>query len=315
MHMDIEISPLARHDLPEADRIFRLAFGTFIGLPDPMSFMGDADLVGTRWRAAPAAAFGAYADGALVGSNFAANWGSFGFFGPLTVRPDLWDRGIARRLLAATMGLFERWGTRQAALFTFADSPKHIGLYRKFGFQPRSPTPVMSKPVGRGTDAGRWSVYSEVPPDARTARLAACRTLTEAVHPGLDVRGEIEAAEQQGLGDTVLVHDGADLAAFAVCHIGAGSEAGTDAAYIKFGAARPGRDAARHYDRLLSACEAFADARGAEQLIAGVNLARRDAHRMLSERGFRTFLEGIAMQRPDEPGHNRPDCFVMDDWR
>jgi hypothetical protein len=50
-------------------------------------------------------------------------------------------------------------------------------------------------------------------------------------------------------------------------------------------------------------------------LIAGVNLARRDAHRMMSERGFRPFLEGIAMQRPDEPGHNRPDCFVMDDWR
>src|SRR3712207_2483167 len=58
-----------------------------------MSFMGDADLVGTRWRAAPDAAFGAYIDGALVGSNFAADWESFGFFGPLTVRPDLWDRG------------------------------------------------------------------------------------------------------------------------------------------------------------------------------------------------------------------------------
>ena len=22
-----------------------------------------------------------------------------------------------------------------------------------------------------------------------------------------------------------------------------------------------------------------------------------------------------AMQRPNEPGHNRPDCFVIDDWR
>ena len=91
--MEIAIRPLAERDLPEADRIFRLAFGTFLGIPDPTSFMGDADLVKTRWRADPSAALGAYDDGALVGSNFAASWGSFGLFGPLTVRPDLWNRG------------------------------------------------------------------------------------------------------------------------------------------------------------------------------------------------------------------------------
>jgi hypothetical protein len=57
--MDITIRPLDQHDLPEAERIFRLAFGTFLGLHDPMSFMGDADLVHTRWRAVPAATLGA----------------------------------------------------------------------------------------------------------------------------------------------------------------------------------------------------------------------------------------------------------------
>ena len=146
--MDITIRPLDEHDLPEAERIFRLAFGTFLGLPDPMSFMGDADLVSTRWRSDPAAALGAYVDGALVGSNFATNWGSFGFFGPLTVRPDLWDKGIAQRLLAATIRLFGKWGTRQAGLFTFPQSPKHLALYQKFDFWPQYLTPVMSKPVG-----------------------------------------------------------------------------------------------------------------------------------------------------------------------
>ena len=121
--MLIEVRPLGERDLPEADRIFRLAFGTFIGLPDPMSFIGDAELVGPRWRAAPEAALGAYVDGALVGSNFAANWGSFGFFGPLTVRPDFWGQGVAQKLLAATMDLFESWGTRHVALFTFPAAP------------------------------------------------------------------------------------------------------------------------------------------------------------------------------------------------
>jgi pimeloyl-ACP methyl ester carboxylesterase len=32
-----EIRPLAETDLAAADRIFRLAFGTFVGLPDPLA--------------------------------------------------------------------------------------------------------------------------------------------------------------------------------------------------------------------------------------------------------------------------------------
>src|SRR5437763_16809540 len=85
--------------------------GTFLGLPDPMAFMGDADFVATRWRADPSGAIAAERDGELVGSNLATRWGSFGFFGPLSVRPDLWDRGIARRALERTMEIFAGCGT------------------------------------------------------------------------------------------------------------------------------------------------------------------------------------------------------------
>ncbi|HKR90113.1 MAG TPA: GNAT family N-acetyltransferase [Phenylobacterium sp.] len=313
--MDIDIRPLRQQDLPQADRIFRLAFGTFLGLPDPLAFAGDADLVTTRWRARPDAALGAYVDDQLVGSNFAADWGGFGYFGPLTVRPDLWDRGVARRLLAATMELFESWRTPQLGLFTFPHSPKHLGLYGKYGFHKHDLTPVMSKPVQAQTSGAAWSAYSALAPEARAASLSACRALADAVSSGLDLSGEIRAVAELGLGDTVLVHDGADLAGFAVCHVGAGSEAGSGALYVKFGAARPGGDAARNFDRLLSACEAFAHTRGAEKMVAGVNAARKDACRAMTERGFSTVQEGVAMQRPNQPGHNRPDCFVIDDWR
>ena len=48
---DIQVHKLEQEDLPEADRILRLAFGTFLGLPDPASFIGDADYVRGRWRA------------------------------------------------------------------------------------------------------------------------------------------------------------------------------------------------------------------------------------------------------------------------
>jgi GNAT superfamily N-acetyltransferase len=144
---DIAVRPLRESDLATADHIMQLAFGTFLGVLDPASFMGDASYVRTRWKANPDAAFAAEINNELVGSNFATNWGSVGFFGPLTIRPDLWDRGVGKRLMEPVLACFDQWQTKHAGLFTFAQSQKHIGLYQKFGFYPRFLTAIMSKPV------------------------------------------------------------------------------------------------------------------------------------------------------------------------
>ena len=211
----------------EADRICRVAFGTFVGVPQPESFFGDADMVRTRWQADPGAALAAEVGGRLAGSNFAANWGSVGFFGPLTVAPEYWDRAIGQRLLDATMELFEAWGTRHAGLFTFAQSAKHVGLYQKYGFWPRFLTAVMSSPVR--PDSGQGSVRLSAMDEAgRAGAMAAVRELTDAVYPGLDVSLEIESVLAQGLGDTVLIDDASGLQGVAICHVGAGTEAGGD---------------------------------------------------------------------------------------
>src|SRR5215469_12601040 len=140
-------------DLAEADRVVRLAFGTFMGLADPMSVFGDSDFVYTRFAAAPEAAITAEADGRVVGSNFVTGWGSFGFFGPLSVEPRLWDQKIAQRLLEPTMDLFATWRCRHTGLCTFPHSPKHAALYRKFGYWPRFLIPIMSRPVGSAESA------------------------------------------------------------------------------------------------------------------------------------------------------------------
>ena len=44
----VRVRPLAAEDLDEADRICRVAFGTFVGVSRPETFFGDADLVRTR---------------------------------------------------------------------------------------------------------------------------------------------------------------------------------------------------------------------------------------------------------------------------
>jgi GNAT superfamily N-acetyltransferase len=101
--MEVSVRPLAEPDLEEADRTYRLAFGTFFGLPNPRAFGGDSDGVRGRWLADPAATLGAYSANRLVGSNFAANWGSAAYFGPLTVHPDFWNQGVAKKLIGPTL--------------------------------------------------------------------------------------------------------------------------------------------------------------------------------------------------------------------
>jgi GNAT superfamily N-acetyltransferase len=177
----VTIRPVREQDLPVADRIMRLAFGTFIGMPDPLKFMGDAEFARTRWLADPSAAFAAELAGELVGTNFATRWGSVGFFGPLTIRPDLWDRGIAQLLLAPTMDLFHRWGVRHAGLFTFAASAKHVGLYQKFGFWPRFLTALMELPVGEKHKSVQWSRFSELSAKEKQSCLRACREVTSSI--------------------------------------------------------------------------------------------------------------------------------------
>ncbi|HZS44623.1 MAG TPA: GNAT family N-acetyltransferase [Blastocatellia bacterium] len=311
---DIVIRPLQESDLSAADHIMRVAFGTFVGLPDPETFAGDAGYVRSRWIADPNSAFAAESGGELIGSNFATNWGSVGFFGPLTVRPDFWDRGVGRRLIEPVIELFDKWGIRHAGLFTFPHSTKHVGLYQKFGFWPRFLTAIMSKAVEpRG--ASGWSRFSEVPVGDRPAILNACRELTEAVYDGLDVKLEIDAVANQNLGDTVLLWNNGKLIGLGVCHSGPGTEAGTGVCRVKFGAVLPSPDAERDFGRLLEACEALAALLGASRLNAGVNTARHEAYRQMLARGFRTDIQGVVMDRPNEEGYNRADVYILDDWR
>jgi predicted N-acetyltransferase YhbS len=305
------IRPLREDDFPEADRIFRLAFGTFVGLPDPLTFAGDSDWTRSRLASDPAAAFAAELDGRLVGSNFATTWGTVGFFGPLSVHPELWNAGIAKHLLGPTMELLDARGCRLQGLFTFAQSPKHVGLYQRFDFWPRFLVAVMARPSAGVAGPPAWSLHSATGDEV----LPAARALTTAVYDGFDVGTAIRSVRAQRLGDTVLVHDGDRLAGLAVCHCGAGSEGGSGTCFVKVGAVAPGPDAGERFEQLLDASAAFAAARGLGTLVAGVDTGQRDAYRRMLARGFRTVIQGVVMVRGDDVGLGRPDRHVLADWR
>ncbi len=306
---------MTENDLGEADRVTRLAFGTFLKLPDPMAFMGASDYIRTRWKADPDAAFVALSGDELVGSVFVTSWGSVGFFGPLTVRPDFWDQGVARLLMEPVLECFSRWKTRHGGLFTFATSPKHLGLYQRYGFWPRFLTAILSRPVSTGDENLSYDLLSERTAGEGKKIISSCRQLTEKILEGLDLSREIKAVQVQGLGETVLIFEKNELAAFAVCHCGPGTEAGKDVCYIKFAAVAPSADAPKYFDRMIRACSSLAKRKKLGGLTAGVNFSRQEAYHQLLEMGFRIDTLGVAMQRPNEAGYNHPGVFLLDDWR
>lgn len=309
------IRPLVEADLPQTWQIARTAFGTFLGAPDPANFWADRDLHFGRFRAPHVEAFVAEEDGAIVGSNFATRWGSVGFFGPLTTRPERWNSGYAQPLVAAVCDAFDRWQVSHAGLYTFADSAKHVHLYGKFGFHPRFLTAIMSAPAVAG-ELPDYARYSELASPAREAADAASLALCDELYPGLDLRGEIGAVAAQGLGDTLLLWEAAGrLGGFAICHWGKASEAGAGCLYVKFGAVRPGPGGEARFALLLDRVGALAAAIGMPAVLAGVNLSREEAYRQMKARGFRTAIQGVAMHRGNEPGYCRPGLYILDDWR
>jgi predicted N-acetyltransferase YhbS len=312
---NVHVRSMRADDVDAADRIMRLAFGTVRGLPDPGTAFGDADSVRTRFRAAPECAWVAEVDGEVAGSVFAARWGSFGFFGPLSVHPSLWDRGIGGGLLQPVLEAFTSWDVRQAGLFTFADSPKHLGLYQKHGFWPGSLTVVTAKETGPMASRSH-ELVSDEPASGHGLLLDEISVLTDEVFAGLDLGREIVAVNEQGIGDTVLLRRDRTLEGMAVCHCGAGSEGGGDTCYVKFAAVRPGEGAGMGFERLLDACEAFAAESGVGRLVAGVNTGRLDAYRRLLARGFRAEKVGVSMRlHPDGPHFDTPSHYVIDDLR
>jgi GNAT superfamily N-acetyltransferase len=312
----VKIGPLKPGELPEAEQIFRLAFAKFLGFPNPLEFMAGQNLITPRWRSSHVKVIAARAEGRLVGSNVITRWGSFAFFGPLTVLPEYWGQGVAQRLLEATLTLFDRWGVRNSGLFTFAQSAQHVALYQKFGYWPGHLTAVLTRtpeadPANR-TDAP--TLLSALSRSQRQAAIEACAKLTGKIASGLDLTGEIKSLLAQRAGDVVLTYGRGSLDGFAVCVHGPGTEAADKICYVKFGAARHGADSGGRFDKLLQACDAFAAARGAA-LEAGVNLARQDAFLRMRAHGYRATMQGVAMLRPTTGSFNRPDAYVIDDWR
>jgi predicted N-acetyltransferase YhbS len=306
----VDVRPMRQSDVDAAERVFRLAFGTRFGLADPTRFRGDGEMIRARFAANPGLALVAEDNGKIVGGATAMDWGSIVVVGPVFVEPAYSGRGIARAIVGPMIELIDSKRKAFTGLFTFPESATHLRLYESFGFVPQLLTPVMSKDVTSG--AMRGVLFSALSSTAQDAALKRGSELTNGIFPGLDLTGEIRAVASMRLGDTVLLEQ-RGAGGFAVCHIGAGSEASSGNLFVKFAAVR--RNAPDDFSALLECCEGLAAKAGATRISAGVNVGRSEAYRLLQNRGYRAGLVGVAMLRPGGAGYHRPDVYVIDDWR
>ena len=259
-------------------------------------------------------ALGCWDRKSLIAASLGTIWGTFGWIGPLSVYPDYWNRGIGQRLLEPTIKELERHGSRHLALFTLGESPKHVALYHKFGFWPGFLILIGQKSI-ENQSSQVYRTFARAKEDEKRAYLTACKEITFSIHQGLDLTDEIEELQHQALGEMVIVQDQGQIAGFAICHIGPGTEASSGTAQIKFAATRPGLRAQENFESLLSACEDLAFQRGLNKLTAGINTARRAVYTAMMKRDFKVVQQGVAMHRPDDMAYDKADSYVIDDWR
>ena len=326
--MNVNVRNLREDDLDDADTILRLSFGTFMGLDDPMSFFGDSDFVRSRYTTDPNSAFAIEIDGNLVGSNFVTDWGSVGFFGPLSIHPTYWNKGIAKHLIIPVLERLAKLEIQYAGLFTFAQSPKHVYLYQKYDFWPRFLTSIMTKTITEKNDEKRLELsqkhekphdvrFTEIRNDVKSLVLDDCKYLTNGIFPGLDLQKEILAVDSQKLGDTILLYDpsGNKLTGIAICHYGKGTEAGSNVCYIKFAAISTNNNSHSNFVRMLNSVESMALEKGIYKITAGSNMERHLAYKAMINYGFKSEFQGISMHKGNRQGYNTPSTFIIDDWR
>lgn len=306
----VHIRTAQQEDLARADDVLRAAFGAFTGRT---RHLRDGDPLGSRWRTDHERVVVAELGGHVVGSNAITSRGAHGWFGPLSVDPQLWGQGLAHRLVDEAVERLGRAGADRTGLFTFADSPLHLSLYARHGYWPGALMLVLTR-EGREGGSAAFDCYGTLPAQQQVALLGQLAVLTDSVEPGWDVAGEVVATCRAGLGDTVVVQDAGGLAGAAVFQSGPGSDAASGTCRIKVAVVRPGRGAECRMSRLLDALEAVAVRRGAPTVVATVSTASEGCARLLLTRGHTIVAQGVAMHR-GVVAHQRRDVWVLDDWR
>jgi len=252
-------------------------------------------------------------EGALAGFIFARTWGRVGWFGTFGVPTQLQGFGIGTALLSRCIA-YLRGRADTIGLETMPESGANIALYCREGFRMLPPTIVVELPLVRlserfeGAEALLWS---EADRGSRRRLIGRMAAITGGHLKGLDLRREVQALEERGLGETVLAI-GRDrrLAGFALLRIAPYRERSADGrAYIHALAVRSGPGDEEILEDLLRGIWVVGKRRGFTRVVGGVQGRYARAVDLLFERGFRGVRTAVTMAAED----SLPEVFEPSD--
>jgi GNAT superfamily N-acetyltransferase len=156
--------------------------------------------------------------GHVVAFNMVHQSGREGWMGPLAVRTEYQGSGTGKEIVTRGLEWLKRSGASVIGLETMPRTMDNIGFYSRLGFLPGRLT--LTTTLEAVFDDSPASALGRLPPGEKEGAIGECRALLHRVLPGYDYTREITLTEELGLGDTVLLRDGArgQLVGFALAH-------------------------------------------------------------------------------------------------
>jgi hypothetical protein len=200
-------------------------------------------------------------------------------------------------------------GATTIGLETMPRTVDNIGFYSRIGLVPSYLTVTLVHDVPR-----RSSGFPELLSAAGTAwaeRLEHCRRLTDSVLPGVDFTRELALTHDLGIGDTTLLWDGRELAAFALWHstpLAAGRPK-DELRVLKLVAAGPVA-----FERLIHALQLSAANERVTRIAIRCQTEFTATYLRLIELGYRVHWTDLRMLLQGYPQRIPADGILMSNW-
>lgn len=138
----------------------------------------------------------------IVGSIISHTWGSVGWFGPLEINPVCQGKGYGKSLVSASVEYLRARGCTTIGCETMASSPRNIAFYLKQGFKAKAISHVLYK---RLAPVLQENIATDIRRLDAAKDMSGCRSMWDAISPGLDYTPELASLATSNLGEAWVV--------------------------------------------------------------------------------------------------------------